>query len=255
MNNIDMQFGQEVWKQLETIHQFGYSYSAIFSDFVDLGLLAVLSLTSNLPYPDVMERLQENRLTGKYEDEYVKIMKRYRENENREMGKRPADYFAAAFGLLPKGTAKVGQDILGDIYMEYISHGEMGQFFTPAPICDLMTQITGVKDRETVADPCCGSGRLLISAGKLNPSAHCVGVDISPMCAKMAAINMWLFNLNADIYHGDSLSMKMYQVWEIRKGGYVYEAEVKSMPEPARTQIRVQAQQSLFGMDELKKAA
>jgi type I restriction-modification system DNA methylase subunit len=242
-----MEFGNEVWNQLERIQQYGYSSSTVFNDFIDLGLLALLSLTNNMQYPDVIERLKENRLTGRYEDQYLEIMGRYKENKEREMGKRPADYFASAFGLLVKETAQAKQDILGDLYMEYVSHGEHGQFFTPTNICDMMAKMIGHKDGKTVSDPCCGSGRLLISEGKINPNVHCVGVDISLICARMTAVNMWLFDLNADIYHGDSLSMKMYQVWKIRKGGYVFEAEVKSLPEPARSQIKVQAQQTLFG--------
>jgi len=64
------------------------------------------------------------------------------------------------------------------------------------------------KRKKTVSDPACGSGGFFISFEKLNPLAHFYGVDLSLICAKMTALNMWLFDLNADIYHGDSLAMK-----------------------------------------------
>jgi len=67
----------------------------------------------------------------------------------------------------------------------------------------------------------------------------------------MTALNMWLFDLNADIYHGDSLAMKFFQVWKVRKGGFIYESEIDEdkspMPEPIKKAIQTQAeQQRLF---------
>ncbi len=112
--------------------------------------------------------------------------------------------------------------------MEYISRGEHGQFFTPTHLTDLMAQMDGAKEDQTVSDPACGSGRTLISMSKLNENMRFVGVDLAPDCAKMTALNMQLFDLDADIYCGDSLSMKMSWVWRIRKGGYIYSGKVET---------------------------
>jgi hypothetical protein len=62
---------------------------------------------------------------------------------------------------------------------------------------------------------------------------------------------MWLFDLNADIYEGDTLTMKMSQMWKIRKGGFIYHALVKEIPEPQK----IQMQQTIFDLEEHKKAA
>jgi len=52
--------------------------------------------------------------------------------------------------------------------MEFVSHGEHGQYFTPQHVCDMMAQITNMDkdlsqynaiDRATANDPACGSGR------------------------------------------------------------------------------------------------
>ena len=105
------------------------------------------------------------------------------------------------------------------------------------------------KRKKTVSDPACGSEGFFISFEKLNPLAHFYGVDLSLICAKMTALNMWLFDLNADIYHGDSLAMKFFTVWKIRRGGFIYESEVKEspMPEPIKMALKTQAeQQRLF---------
>jgi len=67
----------------------------------------------------------------------------------------------------------------------------------------------------------------------------------------MTVLNMWLFDLNADIYEGDSLSMKMSQMWRIRKGGFIYHELVKEIPQPQK----IQMQQTIFDLEEHKKAA
>jgi len=138
---FDLHTGKETWKELERIHRFGYSNSTIFSDFIDVCLFSLLSLTENMQYPDVIDRLKNNKLTGKYEDAYMKIVEKYKENKTAERGKRPADYFTNAWGLLVKETQESKQDILGEIYMAKISFGEHGQFFTPFNVTDMMTKM------------------------------------------------------------------------------------------------------------------
>ena len=244
-----MQYGQKTWEQLEEIHRFGYSNETIFNDFVDTILFALLSLTDNFR-ENIIEKLKQNKLTGKYEDQYLQLVGKYKENKNRESGKRPIDYFTKAWALLQLETKEFQQDLIGEIYMINISHGEHGQFFTPTQITDMMAQITGVSGK-TVCDPCVGSGRFFISMAKVNKDLYFTGVDISPICAKMTVLNMWLFDLNADIYEGDSLTMQMSQVWRIRKGGFIYHDLVKSMPVVQQAKI----QQTLFDLEEQKKTA
>ena len=252
----DLHLGKETWKQLENIHKFGYSASTIFLDFLDVCLFSLLSLTENIQHENVMERLKNNKLTGKYEDQYMKLVEKYPENKTGEKGKRPCDYFASAWGSLLKETWESKEDVLGEIFMAKISFGEHGQFFTPFNITDMMTQLLysseGHTPKEKVCDPCCGSGRFFISFAKLNNKAYFYGVDLSPTCAKMTALNMWLYDLNADIYHGDSLAMKFFHVWKIRQGGFIYESEVREvdMPAPIKKALKEQAeQQTLFEVE------
>jgi hypothetical protein len=70
----------------------------------------------------------------------------------------------------------------------------------------------------------------------------------------MTALNMWLFDLDADIYHGDSLALKMFHVWNIRRGGFLYESDITAsvppMPKAVQQTLQVQAeQQKLFNFD------
>jgi hypothetical protein len=124
----DLQFGHETWKHLERIHRFGYSSSVIFSDFLDVCLFSLLSLTENLQYADIIERLQQNRLSGKYESQYMQMVEKYTENKTTEKGKRPIDSFVSAWGALLKEMGESEQEILGEIFMGKISFGEHGQF-------------------------------------------------------------------------------------------------------------------------------
>lgn len=70
--------------------------------------------------------------------------------------------------------------------MEHISHGHNGQFFTPQHVSDLMAAVTcaNIRPGQSVYDPTCGSGRMLLSAVKslsrTNPNDRifCYGSDI-----------------------------------------------------------------------------
>lgn len=226
MNKYPGKHGKEVYKQLENVCRFGYQFSSVFSDFVETVLNALLSLTDNMQYADVANRLVDNRLTGTYEDRYMQLIHKYKENKDRVQGERPADFFASAWGALQIATAKANEDVLGEIYEVCISNGEHGQFFTPPDLCNMMAQLVGSNEGETVSDPACGSGRLFISQAKVQTGLHFVGVDIAPTIARMCVLNMWLFNLHADIYEGNSLSMEMRYLWHIRPGGLIFEAKI-----------------------------
>lgn len=225
-----VEHGKETWKHLQEIARFGYSSSDVFSDFVEVCLSALLSFTDNLQHTDYKEftdRLTQNKLSGVYEERYMGLVAKYKENKTRKPGQRPADYFKLAWNALQKETAEVQQDVLGEIYESQISLGEHGQFFTPPSVTDVMIQMLGpLQPGENVSNPACGSGRFFISMAKVNRDLHFHGVDVSPICARMAALNMWLFDLNADIYQGNSLSMEMSYVWRIRRGGFLWESKI-----------------------------
>ena len=107
-------------------------------------------------------------------------------------------------------------DVLGKFFEENISHGHNGQFFSPEHICDLMARINlPDKPGSRIADPACGSGRLLMAMARYNRSATFYGADIDENCAKMAAINLCLNGMFGEIAWMDSLANKFYGAWEI----------------------------------------
>jgi type I restriction-modification system DNA methylase subunit len=163
---FDLHRGKETWKQLAEIHQFGYSAATIFSDFVDTCLLSLLSLTENMQSPNILEKLQQNKLTGTYEAQYLQMVGKYQENHTANKGRRPIDFMVNAWRTLVRETLEFQQDALGEIFMANVGFGEHGQFFTPTHVSDMMAQMvysSKSTQQETVCDPCCGSGRFFLS--------------------------------------------------------------------------------------------
>jgi type I restriction-modification system DNA methylase subunit len=110
------------------------------------------------------------------------------------------------------------KDPLGELFMQAISNGHNGQYFTPEPICDMMATISvgNPTDGQTVADCACGSGRMLLSAAKLNRHLHFYGADLDITCCKMALVNMLLNSLQGEIAHMNSLSNDFYRGYKVQ---------------------------------------
>jgi type I restriction-modification system DNA methylase subunit len=147
---------RQVWKAIETAaNRSHHSPSRAFDDFLTMTVCALSG--------------------GRMEAEYLEIAKRYSDGAK---GRRAIDSFPAAFGALIDAMEKTRKDILGGIFEGAITHGENGQFFTPEPICQLMSQMTMDTDAKRVCDPCAGSGRNLLAAADVNPQAEFYGQDV-----------------------------------------------------------------------------
>ena len=109
-------------------------------------------------------------------------------------------------------------DPLGELYELLISNGKNGQFFTPMPVVSLMALILGVESMQpgqTVYDPTCGSGRMLLVAAKINRHLRFYGTDIDDTCCKIAVANMLLYSLTGEIAHMDALANSFYRGYKI----------------------------------------
>jgi N-6 DNA Methylase len=151
---------------------------------------------------------------GTMEEEYLATVQKYVEGEK---GKRPIDQLAAAFARLITIMDDTREDILGDLFQGGITYGEHAQYFTPAPICDLMAQVTAGDEPglgRTFCDPCCGSGRMLLAMAKLKSYGLFVGQDADLRCVKITAINLALHNLYGHAIWGNSLSNERKLVYE-----------------------------------------
>jgi type I restriction-modification system DNA methylase subunit len=168
-----------------------HSTHSIFSDFLTL-VVCAFSLS-------------------KEEEKYLSVIQKYNKQE--------ANLFAEALAKLVIEMTGDGNglvDVLGSYFQEHISFGRNGQFFSPQPICDMMTCIVGpVNQGNRILDPACGSGRMLLAAAKCNRNALFYGADVDENCAKMTVINLYLNCLYGEVAWMDSLSNKFYGAWEI----------------------------------------
>jgi type I restriction enzyme M protein len=115
-----------------------------------------------------------------------------------------------------------GDDILGDAY-EYLmmkfsieSGKSKGQFYTPAEVSRIMAKVVGVENaksnKETIYDPTCGSGSLLLKAVELANTVNGVNLTVYGQesvneTAALARMNMWLHGAStAEIKNGNTMA-------------------------------------------------
>src|SRR5271157_6055179 len=111
-----------------------------------------------------------------------------------------------------------GDDILGDAY-EYLmrnfateSGKSKGQFYTPAEVSRAMAKVVGIggalRKDQTLYDPTCGSGSLLLKAANEAPHGVTIyGQENDLATSALAIMNMWLHgNPEAEIWKGNTIS-------------------------------------------------
>ncbi len=105
-------------------------------------------------------------------------------------------------------------DIIGDAYMFLIEHfasdagKKAGEFFTPKEVSTLLAKLTKSKPGARICDPTCGSGSLLIKAGREVGSNDFAlyGQELNGSTWALAMMNMLLHGFDsATIRWGDTL--------------------------------------------------
>ena len=168
----DIQKAQEVTKQLNKTWN-GMQYKADFDTFLDVILAA-------------LERREED---------YMKLIG--------TLDKDTVNGYAAMYGsLMTYFIDGYYGDPIGSFYMERFSYGSNGEYFTPWDVAYMMAEMLDLKPTDTVCDPACGSGIMLLAArcvihrkhGWLASSRYgrnLYGMDISDRMTKMTKINLY----------------------------------------------------------------
>ncbi len=112
-----------------------------------------------------------------------------------------------------------GDDILGDAYEYLMRHfatesgKSKGQFYTPAEVSRIMAKVIGISNAkspsDTLYDPTCGSGSLLLKAADEAPNGKITiyGQENDNATRALAVMNMWLHNNpSSQIEQGNTLS-------------------------------------------------
>lgn len=156
---------------------------------------------------------------GIYKEERDRLLSPYDKEEKQVFNLMFTEMIKAQNELLKKHD---WFDFLGTIYENLIlSRGKssiLGQFFTPAPVVDIMVQMQGIGKGEDlkISDPAAGSGRFLIACHAHNPKNFCFAADIDLICCYMCVVNFMMHGCRGEIVWRNSLVMQDYKKgWKV----------------------------------------
>jgi type I restriction enzyme M protein len=121
------------------------------------------------------------------------------------------------------GNRAENDDILGDAYEYLMRHfatesgKSKGQFYTPAEVSRIMAKVIGIQksksQSESLYDPTCGSGSLLLKAADESPHGISIyGQENDNATRALAVMNMWLHgNPASEIVQGNTLADPLFK--------------------------------------------
>ena len=141
----------------------------------------------------------------------------------KEMQDRLSKLVAIFEGLDFRTNQAGGDDLLGDAYEYLMRHfatesgKSKGQFYTPSEVSRVMAQVVGIGDDtrpdQTIYDPTCGSGSLLLKAAEQAPGEITVyGQEIDNATWALGRMNMILHgHPTADLRRGNTLAVPSFK--------------------------------------------
>ena len=138
--------------------------------------------------------------------------------KGKEMQDRLSKLVAIFDDLDFRGSRAEGDDLLGDAYEYLMRHfatesgKSKGQFYTPAEVSRILAKVVGIgpntKQDQTVYDPTCGSGSLLLKVAAEAPRGVTIyGQEKDNATWALSKMNMILHgNEVADIRKGDTIT-------------------------------------------------
>lgn len=121
-----------------------------------------------------------------------------------------------------RGSRAEGDDLLGDAYEYLMRHfatesgKSKGQFYTPAEVSRILAKVVGIntetRQDQTIYDPACGSGSLLLKAANEAPRGMTIyGQEKDNATWALSKMNMILHgNEIADIAKGDTITSPQF---------------------------------------------
>ena len=123
-------------------------------------------------------------------------------DRNRRLKNMLEDFAKPALDLSP---SRVNEDIIGECYIYLISRfasdagKKAGEFYTPAAVSRLLARLAAPASGNTICDPACGSGSLLIRAAEVVGSDNYAlyGQEVNGATWALARMNMFLHSKDA----------------------------------------------------------
>ncbi|WP_406158262.1 type I restriction-modification system subunit M [Streptomyces canus] len=144
--------------------------------------------------------------------------------KGKEMQDRLSKLVAIFADLDFRGSRAEGDDLLGDAYEYLMRHfatesgKSKGQFYTPAEVSRILAKVVGIgpktRQDDTVYDPTCGSGSLLLKVADETPRGITIyGQEKDNATWALSKMNMILHgNEDADIRKGDTITNPRFTV-------------------------------------------
>jgi type I restriction enzyme M protein len=120
------------------------------------------------------------------------------------------------------GNRSENDDILGDAYEYLMRHfatesgKSKGQFYTPAEVSRIIAKVIGISrsesQSETIYDPTCGSGSLLLKAAdEASGKVTIYGQENDTATRALSVMNMWLHGkITSDIKQGNTIATPLF---------------------------------------------
>lgn len=188
---------------INTITKLDYKYRKweIFTDFCRMGAIALY---------------QPFRQSEELEKEYLTIINKY--------DKETINIFPKLLSLVVEGLSSKFGDFLGESFMMLdLGSKYKGQFFTPYNISKFMSMILSndIKEKESLSEPACGAGGMIIARAETiqekgfnyQQIMEVQAVDIDSLCFSMTYIQLTLLHIKAEVIHGNSLSLEVFDTW------------------------------------------
>ena len=141
--------------------------------------------------------------------------------QGKEMVDRLSKLIGIFEGLDFSANRAEGDDLLGDAYEYLMRHFAVesgkskGQFYTPAEVSRVMAKVVGIgpdtRQDQTIYDPTCGSGSLLLKAAAEAPHGtrgiSIYGQEMDNATWALAKMNMFLHDApDAELWRGNTLA-------------------------------------------------
>lgn len=133
-------------------------------------------------------------------------------DRNRRLKNLLEDFHKPQLNLRP---SRVPEDVIGNTYIYLIERfatdagKKAGEFYTPHAVSELVARLAAPQPGETICDPACGSGGLLIEAARAvgTPDFALYGMEVNGSTWALARMNMFLHHADsADIEWCDTLN-------------------------------------------------
>jgi type I restriction enzyme M protein len=178
--------------------------------------------------PEIGDRI--NKIIGKLAEanglQKVIDLADFNDEEKIGKGKEMQDRLSKLVSIFAdldfRGSRAEGDDLLGDAYEYLMRHfatesgKSKGQFYTPAEVSRILAKVVGIdsntRQDQTVYDPTCGSGSLLLKVAAEAPRGITIyGQEKDNATWALSKMNMILHgNADADIRKGDTITSPQF---------------------------------------------